>query len=508
MGFMKRKLCLTLVFFLSFIEVLAEINIDNREFRGVWIATVDNINWPSKQGLSIEEQKKEYTDILDEVVSLNMNAVIMQVRPTADRFYKKVTKEPWSKFITGESGKDPGYDPLEFFIEEAHKRNLEFHAWFNPYRITQKMNEDIPNGHIAKKNPDWVIKYGGRYYYDPGNPKAREFTEDVIIDVVKNYNIDAVHMDDYFYPYPILDKNKKVVPFPDDKSYKTYGKGMKLEDWRRTNTDTFVRELSKKIKKAKPYVKFGISPFGVWRNNDKDSTGSATRAGAENYDTLYADTRIWIKNNWIDYIVPQIYWDFNLKVAQYDILVDWWINEVKDSNVNLYVGHAAYKIDTTKAWKNELEMINQIKYNRDKKKVQGSVFFGLDKIQKNTLNIKDNLMKHVYKTKILPNTTPWIDIVAPNPIENISGKKTAEGNLITWEDIPQNYVDYYAIYRSTNKNFSENDPQYLIATIKRKYGLKYLDKDIEKGKTYHYKVAPVDRVHNQGKVKKEIIIKN
>ncbi|WP_432204897.1 glycoside hydrolase family 10 protein [Cetobacterium somerae] len=478
-----------------------------REFRGVWIATVDNINWPSKQGLTIEEQKQEYINILDEIKSLNMNAIIMQVRPTADRFYKKVDKEPWSKYITGENGKDPGYDPLEFFIEEAHKRNLEFHAWFNPYRITLKKNEPIPDNHIAKKNPQWVIEYDKKFYYDPGNPEARKFTEDVIVDVVKNYDIDGVHMDDYFYPYPVLDKNKKVVSFPDDRTYKLYGKGMKRDDWRRKNTDMFVEELSKKIKKAKPYVKFGISPFGVWRNNDKDITGSATRAGAENYDTLYADTRNWIQNNWIDYIVPQIYWDFNLKVAQYDVLVKWWIDEVKDSNVNLYIGHAAYKINTTKAWKNENELINQINYNRKYKDVSGSVFFGFDKIQKNALNIKDNLKSKVYKDQILPPTTPWIDTIAPKPIKNLKANNTKEGILLTWDDPTNNYADYYVIYRSVNKDFSGVYSKYILTTVKRKYGLKYLDKDIEKGKTYYYKVSPVDKVHNEGKIKEKVILK-
>ncbi|MGL4789682.1 MAG: glycoside hydrolase family 10 protein [Cetobacterium sp.] len=502
---MKRVAYIFCLFLITLSVVFAKDG--DREFRGVWIATVDNINWPSKQGLSIEEQKKEFIDILDEIKSLNMNAVIMQVRPTADRFYGKVTKEPWSKYITGEIGKNPGYDPLEFFIEEAHKRNLEFHAWFNPYRITLKKNEEIAKDHIARKNPEWVIQYDEKLYYDPGNPAAREFTENVIVDVVKNYNIDGVHMDDYFYPYPVLDKNKKVVPFGDDKTYKLYGKELTREDWRRKNTDTFVRELSKKIKKAKPYVKFGISPFGVWRNNDKDITGSATRAGAENYDTLYADTRTWIKNEWIDYIVPQIYWDFNLKVAQYDILVDWWINEVKDSNVNLYVGHAAYKIDTTKAWKNEKELIEQIKYNRKSKGVAGSVFFGFDKIQKNSLNIKDNLKKEVYQNQILPSRTPWIDEVPPKPVTNLVGKITKDGVLLTWDDPANNYSDYYAIYRSRNKDFDGVSSKYLLGTVKRKYGLKYLDKTAQKGENYYYKVSPVDKVHNEGAVKEKVFLK-
>ncbi|MGL5052292.1 MAG: glycoside hydrolase family 10 protein [Cetobacterium sp.] len=500
---MKKSVFFIFLFLISLSVECSKIS--DREFRGVWIATVDNINWPSKQGLTIAEQKNEFIEILDEIKDLNMNAVIMQVRPTADRFYKKVKSEPWSKYITGELGKDPGYDPLEFFIEEAHKRNIEFHAWFNPYRITLKKGEVLSSEHIAKKNSDWVIEYDKKLYYDPGNPKAREFTEDVIVDVVKNYDIDAVHMDDYFYPYPVLDNNKKIIPFEDNKTYNLYGKGITREDWRRKNTDIFVKELSTKIKKAKPYVKFGISPFGVWRNNDKDPTGSATRAGAENYDTLYANTRKWIKNEWIDYIVPQIYWDFDLKVAQYDILVDWWKNEVKDSNVNLYIGHAAYKLDTTKAWKNEFELINQIKYNRKTKGIDGSVFFGFDKLQKNILNIKTNLKKEVYQNQILPPTTPWIDKVAPKMITNLVGKVTKEGILLTWDDPASNYSNYYAIYRSLDKDFEKVESKYLLATVKRKYGLKFLDKSVENNKKYYYKITPVDKLHNEGIAKEKII---
>ncbi|WP_297406174.1 family 10 glycosylhydrolase [uncultured Cetobacterium sp.] len=497
---MKKILCLIFTFLLCITSIFGKDT--KREFRGIWIATVDNINWPSKKGLSVEDQKKEYIDILNEIKSLNMNAIIMQVRPTADRFYKYPSSEPWSQYITGESGKNPGYDPLAFFIEEAHKRNIEFHAWFNPYRITLKKGEPIPKEHIARKHPNWIIEYAGRYYYDPGNPQAREFTENVIVDVVKHYDIDGVHMDDYFYPYPVLGKNRKVLHFNDDKSFAKYGKGMERGNWRRENTNAFVKELSHKIKKTKPYVKFGISPFGVWRNNDKDPTGSKTRAGAENYDTLYADTRVWIKNNWIDYIVPQIYWDFNLRVAPYKTLVDWWINEVKGSKVNLYIGQAAYKLGGTKAWRNKNELINQIKYNRSTGKVQGNIFFGYDKINKNVMDIKNSLKNKVYENIVLPNRTPWIDTVAPKKVTHLSGKKVSKGILLNWKDFPKNYTDYYVIYRSENKNFSKDLNKNIIDTVKRKYGEKYLDTRVIKGKSYYYMIAPVDRVHNQGEQSK------
>ncbi len=394
---MKKIVKIITIFLLIFLSIYSDE--EKVEFRGVWIASVDNINWPSKPGLTDKEQKAEIIDILDEIKSLNMNAIIMQIRPTADRIYKKIGIEPWSKYLIGENGKPPKYDPLEFFIEEAHKRGIEFHAWFNPYRITLKPKEIIPENHVVLENPDWIVEYNERYYYDPGNPFARRFIENLIVEVVKNYDIDAIHMDDYFYPYPIKNKKGKKIPFDDKKSYKKYGKGMRLEDWRRKNTDDFVKNLNLKIKRVKPEIRYGISPFGVWRNKSSDPTGSDTKAGIENYDDLYADTRKWIKNGWIDYIVPQIYWDFKLKVAQYDILVDWWAKEVEGTKVDLYVGHGMYKIGTTKNWRNPNEIINQIKYNRAKENVKGSVFFGFDKIQDNTLKIRDNLKKKVYQER-------------------------------------------------------------------------------------------------------------
>lgn len=395
-----------LKFLLLFIvtSIITYSNGERKEFRGVWIATVDNINWPSKAGLTDEEQKAEYIALLDEMKELNMNAVIMQVRPTADRLYRKVTKEPWSKYLIGKNGIPPKYDPLQFFIDEAHKRGFEFHAWFNPFRITAIEGEKIPKNHIVNKNPKWIIEYNKRYYYDPGNPYTRKFIEDLIIEVAKKYNIDAIHMDDYFYPYPVKGKNNKILLFNDRYSYKRFGKNMKLDEWRRANTDRFIRNLNLKLKKVKPKVRFGVSPFGVWRNKSSDKTGSDTKAGIENYDTLYANTRKWIQRGWIDYIAPQIYWDFQFKPAQYDILVDWWSKEVEGTDVDLYIGQALYKIGSTKDWKNPYEIINQIDYNRDTKNVKGNIFYGFNKIQENSYKIKDNLKKRVYQKNVkIPN---------------------------------------------------------------------------------------------------------
>lgn len=480
-----------------------------REFRAVWIASVGNINWPSKQGLTIEEQKKEYIDMLNEIKALKMNAVIVQVRPVADRFYKSPSDEPWSKYLTGEAGKDPGYDPLKFLVDEAHKRNLEFHAWFNPYRVTFTKGEKLPKNHPALKYKDWTVNYDGKLYYNPGVPAARNFTEKVILDVVKNYDIDAVHMDDYFYPYPARDKKKKDIPFPDREAYKKYGKGLTLDAWRRKNVDIFVESLAKNIKKTKPYVKFGISPFGVWRNISDDSTGSNTKAGVTNYDTLYADTRKWIKKGWIDYIVPQIYWNFDFKVAPYATLVDWWQEEVSGSKTNLYIGHAAYRLGSNEAWKNEDELLNQINYNRDNGRALGSAYFGLDKILNNSTNIKENLKGKSYKNIALPPKTPWIDEVAPSPVTNFKLNKVEDGVELTWDDFPKNYVTYYAIYRSETPKIDVTDSRYLLETIRRDGENKFVDRDVTDGKSYFYLVTAVDRVHNESKASqpKKIFLK-
>lgn len=489
---MKRKGLIIILFLLIFITAFGG---NKREFRGVWIATVGNVDWPSKPGLSVEQQKEEYIRILEDLKKMNMNAVLVQVRPAADRFYATPAYEPWSKYLTGEKGKDPGYDPLDFLIDEAHKRGMEFHAWFNPYRITTTKNEKIPEGHIAKQHPDWVIKYDGKYYYDPGNPQAREFTENVIAEVVKTYNVDGIHMDDYFYPYPVRGKNGKDIPFPDGESYKKYGNGMSLADWRRNNTNLFVRDLSRKIKAVKPFVKFGISPFGVWRNDNVDSTGSATRAGVQNYDDLYADIRTWINNRWIDYVVPQIYWDFNKKVARYDVLVDWWAKEVRGKGVNLYIGQGAYRLGDSKAWSNSDELINQVKYNRKYPEVQGSVFFGYDKIKSNKLNVKTKLKQQVYNNKVLPPKVSSINTQAPDRVKNVAGKGYGDRVELSWEDTPTNSTTYYAIYRATTPQFTD---AVLLDTVFKTNGTRYIDSDVTDGRTYYYIVKPVDLTHNEG----------
>jgi glycosyl hydrolase family 10 len=259
------------------------------ELRGIWIASVTNIDWPSRTGLTPAQQQAELVDYYDLAMAHGFNTVAVQVRPTADTFWPSPL-EPWSKYLTGTQGKDPGYDPLAFAVAEAHRRNLDFHAWFNPFRITMNLADvaGLTSTHPAKSRPEWTVAYGGRLYYNPGVPEARKFCQAVILDAITKYDIDAVHFDDYFYPYPVAGE-----VFHDEAQYAQYGAGRSLADWRRDNINALITELGSAIKTAKPWVKFGVSPFGVWMNQTNDARGSATQAGVQTYADLCADT-LWV----------------------------------------------------------------------------------------------------------------------------------------------------------------------------------------------------------------------
>lgn len=366
-----------------------------KEMRGAWIASVENIDWPSKPGLPSDQQKKEFTDLLDTLKKLNFNTVVVQVRPAADTFWPS-ENEPWSYYLTGKQGHapEPYYDPLSFMITEAHKRGLAFHAWFNPYRVQNSSKAVLCKNHPANLHPDWIVSYGGKKYYNPAVPQARRHAVNVIMETVRHYNIDAVHLDDYFYPYPVQ-KDKKNVPFPDAAEYKKYGNGMPLADWRRNNVNLFVQELSREIRQEKPDVAFGISPFGVWRNKSKDPTGSATRAFSAYDDGLYADSRLWITEGWIDYVVPQLYWHNAHRSAPYGVLLNWWSEEIKrNPGVKLYIGLGTYKHGAE--WKDKTELANQLKMLEKTPNVSGAIHFSAIRIQQNQGSVQE-LLKKFYK---------------------------------------------------------------------------------------------------------------
>ncbi|RIX53971.1 SpoIID/LytB domain-containing protein [Paenibacillus nanensis] len=466
-----------------------------RELRAAWIASVENIDWPAKGVTTEAEQKQDFIELLDELAATGINAVIVQVKPTADAFYPSELA-PWSEWLTGEQGKDPGYDPLAFMLEEAHKRNMEFHAWFNPYRISMHADlNKLVDDHPAKLHPDWVESYGGKLYFNPGVPEAKQYVIDSVMEVVDHYDIDAVHFDDYFYPYPVTGEE-----FPDDAEYTAYGSAFANKAaWRRNNVDTLIEGLSDAIKASKPYVKFGISPFGIWRNKSTDSAGSDTN-GLQSYDALNADTKGWVEKGWLDYIAPQDYWHFNNGPAAYEKVLDWWRGVVEGRDVHLYVGQAIYRVPT---WEDPQEFSNQIVYNRSyPETVRGSMLFSAKDVIANYLGTQDQLMQELYRYPALPPTMPWLDNEAPEAPALLSALSAKSGQVeLRFEDAPESDAAYYAVYRQEGDSAPDTtDPSKLIGKVRKQSGAAqqmYLDMNVQDGVTYTYVVTALDRLHNE-----------
>ncbi|WP_309120611.1 family 10 glycosylhydrolase [Paenibacillus sp.] len=470
------------------------------ELRAAWIATVDNVDWPRKGVTDAATQQQDYVELLDELQAAGMNAVIMQIKPTADAFYPS-EYGPWSEWLTGQQGKDPGYNPLAFTLEEAHKRNLEFHAWFNPYRIS--LQDDVTKlvpDHPARLHPEWVVSYGGKLYFDPGIPEAKQFIIDGIMEVVEQYDIDAVHFDDYFYPYPVAG-----VDFPDQRTYETYGAGFANKaDWRRHNVNTFVQEVAEAIKAEKPHVKFGISPFGIWKNKSQDPTGSDTN-GLSSYDAIYADSKTWVEQEWIDYITPQIYWYMGYSPAAYDVLVEWWSDLVKGKNVHLYSGQAVYRIGSADpAWQNPDEMPNQVAYNRNYDEVRGSMYFSAKWFGDNPLGFTDRLKNELYREPALVPVMPWLGGAAPQaPAETSATARGGAGVELTWQDGGASAGDeaaYYVVYRFDGAAAGDTSrPEAIVGTARAADGAvqRFTDGTAASGATYTYVVTAVSRLHRE-----------
>ena len=503
----KLKKLLFLVFLVSILcsDFLRAQTFPKRELRAAWIATVVNIDWPSSKRLNAQQQQEEYVKLLDLLKSIGMNAVIVQVRPAADAFYPS-SYEPWSEYLSGTQGKspEPYYNPLTFMIQEAKERGLEFHAWFNPYRVSMKDTFNFAETHPIYKHPEWFVKYGGKWYYDPGHIEAQEYVLQSIMETVKHYDLDAVHFDDYFYPYRIANE-----AFPDSCTYSSYGKNLypNVDDWRRNNVNYFVRELSTRIKHEKPHVKFGISPFGVWRNKDKDQEGSETQAGQTNYDDLYADVLKWLKEGWIDYVTPQLYWNIGFKVADYSILLDWWSKHTYGKH--LYIGQAAYRIGG-KGWENPDELSNQVNLNRNNAEVKGSMYFNSKTFlqDKNGVNA---MMKKMYPYHALIPAMPWIDSRPPEtPILYQATGSQRNGVELNWRDSISGDASYYVIYRFKKQDIvSTDNPTNIVAIVQREPSAaqSWIDKNIEKRTVYTYHVTAVDRGHNESPMGQPITVK-
>lgn len=394
-----------------------------REFRGVWIATVVNIDWPSQKGLSTIEQQAELRALLDKVASLNMNAVIFQVRPAADALYDSLL-EPWSEYLSGEMGKapEPFYDPLAFAIEEAHKRGLELHAWFNPFRArhVSGKGEADPN-HVSNILPDAIVQYGDQLWMDPGNEEAQYHTLSVIRDVVRRYDIDGIHIDDYFYPYPVKDSQGNTLEFPDEKSWALAQENqilMSRSDWRRENINQFVEQLYGIVKREKPWVKVGISPFGIWRPGHPESV-----RGMDAYNSIYADSRLWLQNGWVDYLSPQLYWSIKSSGQSFPALYDWW-SEQNTQGRHVWPGTAIYRVDTH-GWR-EKEIVDQIELTRGEHSQSGNILFSMRILNQESHNLADRLVRDVYAEPALVPESSWLYYPSPGKpsldISNISRK--------------------------------------------------------------------------------------
>jgi uncharacterized lipoprotein YddW (UPF0748 family) len=387
-----------------------------REFRAAWVATVDNIDWPSKRGLPVEQQKAEIIRILDRAAQLNLNAIVLQVRPSCDALYPS-RLEPWSEYLTGRQGlaPEPFYDPLEMWIAEAHNRGIEMHAWFNPYRARHpSAKQPVCKDHLLYKKPQIVRTYGKHLWLDPGEPETQEHSLKVIMDAVRRYDLDGVHMDDYFYPYKEKDASGNIIDFPDDASWRKYVKrcggspDLSRDDWRRSNVDTFIERLYKELKKAKPWVKFGISPFGIWRPGNPPQI-----QGMDQYSMLYADARKWIREGWCDYWTPQLYWAIGPRAQSYPVLLKWWI-EQNEQGRHIWVGNYTSRVG--ESWKAE-ELIDQIKVTRKHDGAGGNVHFSMKTLMENRGGMADALKSQVYAQPALVPASPWLCEGAPKSPE-------------------------------------------------------------------------------------------
>lgn len=410
-----------------------------REFRAAWVATVANIDWPSKPGLSVEQQKIEAIAILDQAADLKLNAIILQVRTSCDALYRSKL-EPWSYYLTGQQGNapDPADDPLKFWIAEAHKRGIELHAWFNPFRAKQTgAKYDLAADHVQAKHPDWVRSYGSLLWLDPGDPGAQAHTLAVMADVVKRYDVDGIHIDDYFYPYKEKDKEGHVLDFPDDATFARYqqsGGTLSRDDWRRDNINRLVHAMYDQTKRLKPWVKVGISPFGIWQPGHP----AAIKAGFNQYQEIYADAKLWLNEGWVDYFTPQLYWKLE-SPQPYKALLEWWASENTHAR-HLWPGLYTSRITasrattqpaTTKAtpWTPD-EIVRQIETTRATPGATGHVHFSMICLMQDRQNVDEALAK-LYAPDALVPASPWLSADAPKPVP-FSVKSTGNAITVRW----------------------------------------------------------------------------
>ena len=492
----KSLLC---VFFLLLMAggVFAQVQTGSaypkREFRAAWIQSVNG----QFRGMPTEKLKQNLIGQLNSLQKAGINAIIFQVRPEADALYAS-RLEPWSRFLTGVQGKapEPYWDPMQFMIDECHKRGMEFHAWINPYRTKTTLKSELAPNHVYNIHPEWFVTYGDQLYFDPALPESRRHICMVVSDIVSRYDVDAIHMDDYFYPYPIKGKD-----FPDDASFARFGGGFSNKgDWRRSNVNVLIKKLHETIREIKPWVKFGVSPFGIYRNESSDPLGSKTK-GLQNYDDLYADVLLWAREGWIDYNIPQIYWHIGHPVADYETLVKWWARNTE--NRPLFIGQSVMNTVQNADPKNP--SINQLPrkmaLQRAYQTIGGSCQWPASAVVENVGKYRDALIAEYHKYPALPPVFDFIDNEAPAKVRKMKPVWTEDGYILFWtapkykEEI--NRAVQYVVYRFNDKEkVNIDDPSHIVAITRDNfYKLPYED-----GKTkYRYVVTALDRLHNESK---------
>jgi uncharacterized lipoprotein YddW (UPF0748 family) len=419
-----------------------------REMRAAWVATVTNLDWPSSPNLTVAQQKQELINLLDELKRDGINTVIFQIRTECDALYSS-SFDPWSYWLTGSQGTAPSpyYDPLEFAIDEAHKRGMELHAWFNPYRADRSVGSyPKASNHVTVLHPDWIIRIttstSDFKFLDPGLPMVRDYVTSVIYDIVSRYDVDGIHADDYFYPYP-----PNQITNQDAATFATYPRGFtNLGDWRRDNVNVLIAQVNDTIQSVKPWVKFGMSPFGIWKNGVPPGI-----TGLDAYSTIYCDPIAWLHNRSIDYLTPQLYWPFG-GGQDYAKLQPWWADSVYANQRHFYPGHALYRVDPSSGNWAANEIPRQIRFDRANPKVQGGVFFRAKSFVSNFKGVTDSLRNDLYRYIAILPTMDWKDVVAPNPPQNLRFERLANGQAgLAW-DLPQTASDgdsakRYVVYR-------------------------------------------------------------
>jgi uncharacterized lipoprotein YddW (UPF0748 family) len=453
-----------------------------QEFRAMWIATVYNIDWPSKAGLSASRQKAELITILNKAKSLNMNAVVLQVRPGCDALYQS-SIEPASPWLSGTMGKSSGYDALAFAVGECHARGIELHAWVNPFRAKTSDKQSVSSSHVSRRNPSWIRKYDGKVWLDPGLPEVRNYSLRVINDIVARYDVDGIHIDDYFYPYPKNPKARPIPEFPDATAYRKYGQGKSRGDWRRDNINKFVASMYSSVKAKKPWVKVGISPFGVWQSG----VPRGVKADLDPMNMLYADSRLWLRNGWLDYISPQLYWPIKGDQS-YSKLIAWWDSQnVKRRHI--WPGIASERIGVKRSAREIGDQIGLARSPR-RRSTPGHIHWSASALMDNKRGVSDMLAKSFYQSAATVPAMPWMSASAPGQ-PTLSARAEGGSLFVDWKKGTGNSPSGYVVQ---NKVGGAWKPAVLVSAVRK--GMKF---DIgREGAPAEISITPVDRYGNLG----------